>query len=332
MKKRLPDDTVHQFIPLDHPEYVASFLNYWRPQAAIFVESEFWPNLILEARKAVKFMALVNGRVSPKSYDDWIKKPQTIHYVLSAFDLIVAQDRKNAERLNSLSNRDVPTFGNLKNAAALLPADSENLQTLRSQVGGRPNWLAASTHPGEEEAVIATHRSIKSSHPSILTVLAPRHPERGSEVKNLIETAGFKAALRSENATITPDTNFYIADTLGELGLFYRLSEISFVGGSLTDKGGHNPLEPARIGGAILHGPHTFNFVETYEDMRAAGGTALVRNDRELSGALMRLLADEKTRHAMAHAAQTAAESHAERVLQEISDFLLSHLPDDDIS
>jgi 3-deoxy-D-manno-octulosonic-acid transferase len=271
-------------------------------------------------------MALINGRVSPKSYEDWSKRPQTIRYVLSAFDLMLAQDRQNAERLKTLSGRDVPSFGNLKNAAPALPAADGQLAEIRAQVGERPIWLAASTHPGEEETVIAAHKALKASFPDVLTLLAPRHPERGREVRELAAASGLSARLRSLKEPIAPGVDLYIADTLGELGLFYRLSDVSFVGGSLTPKGGHNPLEPARLGGAILHGPYTFNFVETYGEMRAGGGAALVRNDRELATAVRRLLSDEKTRLAMASAAQKAAEASAERVLNEICELILRRL------
>ena len=329
MAERLPAGAIHQFIPLDHPRFVSSFLDYWRPDAAIFVESEFWPNLILEAREKVKFMALVNGRVSPKSFEEWTRKKDTIRYVLSAFDVLVAQDRKNAERLETLSTRSVPTFGNLKNAAPPLPVDETELNTFREQIGARPVWLAASTHPGEEEAVFDTHINLKKKHPSLLTLLAPRHPERGEEVRNIALQAGLVADLRSNEQPIRSETEIYVADTLGELGLFYRLSDISFVGGSLTPKGGHNPLEPARLGGSILHGPYTFNFVETYAEMRGAGGAALVRNERELATAIRRLLADEKTRLAMAAAAQEAAEESAEKVLTEITNLILADLSKD---
>lgn len=326
MAERLPVGAVHQYVPVDHPRFVEGFLDHWRPQAAIFVESEFWPNLILTARARVEFMALINGRVSPKSYEDWSKRPQTIRYVLSAFDMMLAQDRQNAERLKTLSGRDVASFGNLKNAAPALPAAESQLAEIKASIGDRPIWLAASTHPGEEETVVAAHKALKASFPDVLTLLAPRHPERGREVRDLAVASGLAARLRSTNEPISPEVDIYIADTLGELGLFYRLSDVSFVGGSLTPKGGHNPLEPARLGGAILHGPYTFNFVETYGEMRAGGGAALVRNDRELATAVRRLLSDDKTRLAMASAAQKAAEASAERVLNEICELILRRL------
>lgn len=325
MAERLPSGAFHQYIPLDHPRYVSAFLDHWRPQAALFVESEFWPNLILAARERTEFMALINGRVSPKSYEEWTRKPQTIRFVLSAFDVMIAQDNQNAERLSALSGGEVVSYGNLKNAAPPLPAQADAIEALRSEIGGRPVWLAASTHPGEEEAVYSAHATLKSQFPDLLTLLAPRHPARGDEVRALGEAASFSIAQRSRGETIVPETEIYIADTLGELGLFYRISDISFVGGGLTQKGGHNPLEPARLGGAILHGPYTFNFVETYAEMRAAGGAALVRNERELATAIRRLLSDEKTRLAMAGAAQRAAEASAERVLADIAAPIVSH-------
>ncbi len=318
MAERLPKGAIHQFIPVDHPRFVRGFLDYWKPDAAIFVESEFWPNLLVETRRRARFMALVNGRVSPKSYGEWKGKPQSIRYLLSHFDLLIAQDRQNAERLTALSGREVPSFGNLKNAAPPLPGDVREEARLLADLDGRPFWLAASTHPGEEEAIFAAHKTLKAEHPGIVTLLAPRHPERGEEIAALAAASGVAARRRSKGQKIDRQTDIYLADTLGELGLFYRLSNATFVGGSLIEKGGHNPLEPARLGCAILHGPHIFNFAETYADIRGTGGAALVRNDRDLAAAVKRLFADDKTRHAMANAARDAAKASAERVLSDV--------------
>ncbi|CAK9039500.1 3-deoxy-D-manno-octulosonic acid transferase (Kdo transferase) (Lipid IV(A) 3-deoxy-D-manno-octulosonic acid transferase) [Durusdinium trenchii] len=311
MKERLPDGAMHQYIPVDHPLFVKNFLNHWKPDGAIFVESEFWPNLILGARDAVQSMALVNGRISPQSFNDWKRQPNTIRFILSAFDTIIAQDYQNADRLVELSGGAVEMFGNLKNAAPALPADEGQVEGLKSAIDERPVWLAASTHPGEEDIVLAAHKILQKEFANLLTIIAPRHPSRGQEVQELATAKQLLARRRSEGDDITKDADVYIADTLGELGLFYRLCNIAFVGGGVTPKGGHNPLEPARLGVAILHGPHTFNFVETYRDMRDAGAAALVRNDRELATAVRRLLADEKTRSAMSKAAHVAAEASA---------------------
>ena len=327
MAQRLPQDAIHQFVPLDHPDFVEAFLSHWRPDAAIFVESEFWPNLILLSRKAAPFMALINGRMSPGSFRDWKSQPNAIRFILSSFDVVLGQDRQNAERLKILSGKDVGMFGNLKNAAPPLPVDEEQLSCLRDQIGNRRRWLAASTHPGEEEIVIAAHRQLVEEFSDLLTIIAPRHPNRGGEIALLTENADLNPALRSHGDQITDQTGIYIADTLGELGLFYRLSDIAFVGGSITPKGGHNPLEPARLGASILHGPETFNFVETYDGMRKAGGAALVRNDRELAVAIRRLFKDAITRRAMADAARKTAEQNAEVTLREITQELLERMP-----
>ena len=332
MAERLPEGAFHQYIPLDHPDFVRSFLDHWRPDAAFFVESEFWPNLILEARKTTAFMALVNARISPRSFDDWKRQPNSIKFILSSFDIIIAQDYPNAERLSTLSGRPIEMLGNLKHAAAPLPVTDEDLALIKKEISERPFWLAASTHPGEEEITLSAHKQLSERFNGLLTIIAPRHPERGEEVEGLAKEQGLKSARRSKGEAISTDVDIYIADTLGELGLFYRLSDIAFVGGGITPKGGHNPLEPARLGAAILHGPHTFNFVETYRDMRKAGGAALVRNDRELATAVRRLLADEKTRATMANAARDDAESNAERVLAGICDAILEKLPQKDTS
>ena len=328
MASRLPEGAFHQYAPLDHPDYVRKFLKHWRPDAAIFVESEFWPNLVLMTRRTAAYMALINGRVSPKSFADWQSQPNAIGHILSAFDLIVGQDLQNAERLQILSRRAVKMFGNLKNAAPPLPADKEALTTLRSAVGTRPTWMAASTHPGEEIVAIAAHRQLAGDFDSLLTIIAPRHPNRGEEIAAIVKEAGLRVARRSLGDSIKDDTDIYIADTLGELGLFYRLSDIAFVGGSITPKGGHNPLEPARLSAAILHGPETFNFVDTYRDLRRAGGAALVRNDREMATAIRRLLSDDKTRSAMATAAKETAEANAERTLTDIVSALMQSMPE----
>ncbi len=327
MTDRLPAQAFHQFIPLDHPDFVNAFLDHWQPNAAIFVESEFWPNLILTARKRVSSMALVNGRISPQSFNDWKRQPNTIRYLLSSFDTIIAQDYQNADRLVELSGGNVEMFGNLKNAAPALPACDQQISTLKSAIGERPVWLAASTHPGEEDLAVATHDRLKPDFDNLLTIIAPRHPNRGNEAKEIAMEKGLRVGQRSAGDEITAETDVYIADTLGELGIFYRLCNVAFVGGGVTPKGGHNPLEPARLGVAILHGPHTFNFVETYKSMRDVGGAALVRNDRELAAAIRRLMADGKTRDTMSKAAQQAAEVNAEQVLSEICDKLMQTLP-----
>ena len=319
MAERLPRGAVHQYAPVDQPAYVARFLDHWRPDAALFVESELWPNLIAQTHAHGAAMALVNGRISPRSFEGWRRRPAAARTLLGAFSVILAQDEANAARLSALSGREAVLAGNLKHAAAPLPADASALHRLSEAVGGRPCWLAASTHAGEEEAVLDAHRQVARDVPGVLTVLAPRHPQRGDEVARLIEAAGLRYARRSAGDLPSPEDEVYLADTLGELGLLYRLADIAFVGGSLSGTGGHNPLEPARLSCAIVTGPDLFNFTEVYEGMRAAGGCALVRNGRDLSASLLRLLRDAQTREEMAGHASRWAEDAARAVLDDVT-------------
>jgi len=327
MADRLPPPAIHQYAPIDHPAFVTSFLDHWQPDACLFVESELWPNLIHLTRARGIPMALVNGRISPKSYASWKNRKDAARELLSAFSVLMAQDSQNHERLSDLHGGKVHMFGNLKMTAAPLPATEEELARLETQLEGHAIWLAASTHPGEEEIVLSAHQRAVSRFDRLLTIIAPRHPNRGAEIAATCEAMGLNAARRSQGQPITEKTEIYIADTLGELGLFYRLCDIAFVGGSIAEIGGHNPLEPALLKCAILYGPHIFNFADTYRDMRASGGTALVRNERDLSASIVRLLMDTMTREAMAENAESWAVSNAEEVLGDIVDALDPVLP-----
>ena len=322
MAERLPPRAIHQYAPLDQPGYVARFLSHWRPDAGLFVESELWPCLIREARRRGVPLALVNGRISPRSFARWRKRPKAARALLDGFDVLLAQDPANAERLETLAGRAVPTTGNLKHAAPALPVDARALHLLTEAVMGRPAWLAASTHAGEEEDVLAAHAQVAERLPGTLTIIAPRHPSRGDAVAEMLEAAGLPYARRAAGALPGPGDAVYLADTLGELGLFYRLSDVTFVGGSLSGTGGHNPLEPARLGCAIVTGPDLFNFADIYGRMRAAGGAAIVRNARDLAASLLRLLSDPMTRDEMAARAQGWSDEAAAAVLSDVLDAL----------
>lgn len=316
MGMRLPDNAIHQYVPIDQPHFVRSFLDHWKPDAAFFVESELWPVMLGKAAERKIPMALINGRMSPKSFESWQSRKRAARELLSVFDIIIAQNQENAERFEALSERHVGTLGNLKLAADPLPAPEEKVDEVSGWIGDRPRWLAASTHEGEELQVLSAHRQVLAELPNTILFLAPRHPARGNEIEEICKEQGFFVARRSRGEPIGPDTQVYLADTLGELGVFYLLSDISFVGGSFPAIGGHNPLEPARLGCAILHGPQVFNFADTYDAMRQSGSSALVRNERDLAGALGRLLKDEMTRKAMADQAREWSESSAKTVLE----------------
>ncbi|MFZ3334630.1 MAG: 3-deoxy-D-manno-octulosonic acid transferase, partial [Xanthobacteraceae bacterium] len=261
-EQRLPDGTLHQFIPLDAPRFVRRFLDHWQPGLALFVESDLWPNLILSCAERKIPMILVNGRLSERSFSRWRLFPGTIAALLSRFDMCLAQSAADAERYAQLGAPRVMLTGNLKLDVPAPPADQAALKRLKEIIGTRPVVAAASTHPGEEAAIIAAHGRLHAKFPKLLTVIAPRHPNRGETIAEIAKAAGLTVALRSQRVQPMPDIAVYVADTLGELGLIYRIAPIVFMGGSLVGHGGQNPIEAVRLGAAVLHGPHVWNFAE----------------------------------------------------------------------
>jgi 3-deoxy-D-manno-octulosonic-acid transferase len=261
---RLPAGAIHQFITLDAPRFVNRFLDHWRPDLAIFVESDLWPNLIVTSAKRGIPLILVNGRLSERSFKRWRWAPAAIAAVLRCFDLCLAQSSAHAARYRDLGAPRVATTGNLKLDVPEPPADAAALAALNAAVAGRIVIAGASTHAGEETMLIDAHRRLRNSFPRLLTIIAPRHPERGPGIVEIARAANLRAMLRSRGDLPAPDTEIYVADTLGELGLIYRIAPIVFVGGSLASHGGQNPIEPIKLGAAILHGPHVWNFAEIY--------------------------------------------------------------------
>ena len=286
LARRLPELglsqlVTHRFVPLDVPAWAARFLDHWRPDAAGFVESELWPNLLAGCRARGIPAMLINARISQRSFAYWSRVPGFARYVLSGFALIQAQTETYAERLRQLGGFPVTAPGDLKFAAPELPADPAELVRLRTVLADRPVWLAASTHPGEEKVIFAAHRILAKSHPGLLTILVPRHPERGERIARL---AGDISVSRRAAGGALPVSGIWVADTLGELGLFFRLARITFVGRSLVAPGGgQNPLEPARLGCAVAVGPHTGNFESATEILQAAGALARVRDSASLA-------------------------------------------------
>jgi 3-deoxy-D-manno-octulosonic-acid transferase len=292
MGERLPANAIHQFIPLDHPDYCARFLDHWQPDFGLIIESELWPNLILGARARNIPLVLANARLSEKSFHSWQRARRSIGFLLTRFELILAQDLHSAERFRALGAVDVSVPGNLKYDANPLPVDDGALATLREQTGERPLWLAASTHEGEEAVAGRIHARLKAIWPDLLTLIVPRHPARGDAIAKALRTSGLSVAQRSQDEVPDAATDIYLADTLGEIGLFYRLAPIAFIGGSLTETGGHNPLEAVRLETALLFGPHMFNFAEPAADLLNAGAAIQVENEDALGAALERWLAD----------------------------------------
>jgi 3-deoxy-D-manno-octulosonic-acid transferase len=293
---RLPSAAWHQFAPVDLPHWIGRFLDHWSPDLALWVESELWPNLVLGTHARGIPMVLLNGRLSARSFTRWRWFPGLIRPVLGAFTLCLAQDDQQAERLRSLGARRVAMAGDLKAAADALPTDALQLEILGRQIGRRPVWLAASTHPGEEEIIAEVHRELSMIHSNLLTMIVPRHPARGDAIARMLTDRGVRPVRRSHGDPITDRTDVYLADTMGELGLFYALAGIAFVGGSLVAKGGHNPFEAAKLDCAVLHGPHVSNCAGMMAQLDAAGAADTVSNAGELAAAVSALLADPHLR------------------------------------
>jgi 3-deoxy-D-manno-octulosonic-acid transferase len=302
-EQRLPEGTLHQFIPLDAARFVRRFLDHWQPGLALFVESDLWPNLILSCGERKIPMILINGRLSKRSFARWRHLPSTIAALLSRFDLCLAQSADDAERYAQLGAPRVLMTGNLKLDTPPPPVDQAALRRLKDVIGKRPVIAAASTHPGEEATIIAAHKRLQSALPGLLTVIAPRHPARGESIAELAKASGLTVALRSQSAEPSPDVAVYIADTLGELGLIYRIAPIVFMGGSLASHGGQNPIEAVRLGAAVVHGPHVWNFAEIYATLDEAHGAERIDDEAALIARLGAWLNDTPARQTVADTA-----------------------------
>ena len=301
--KRFPPDVIHQYVPYDSPRYVARFLDHWQPSLALFIESDLWPNLILAGAARRLPMVLINGRMSHRSFPRWRRISGTIEALLGRFEVCLAQSEVDAERFAALGSRNVVTTGNLKLDVQAPPADNARLERLMAVTRGRPVIVAASTHPGEEEILIEMHRELARYFPKVLTVIVPRHPNRGEAIVRTIAAAGLHVSQRSHEDLPTATTDIYVADTMGELGLFYRLAPIVFMGGSLVEHGGQNPIEAIKLGAAIVHGPHVFNFTDVYDALDAAGGAKQAETRQAMVQQIGQWLDDPVARQASVEAA-----------------------------
>lgn len=325
MRERLPPGVIHQYVPVDLPQAVGAFLDHWRPDIALFVDSEFWPGLLRGAAARGTRLVLLNGRISAKSYNGWRRARPLIAGLLDCFDLIAARSPEDRERLEALGAAGVLSLGDLKAAVPPLAAEPAELERLQAAIGERPCWLAASTHSGEERMAGDTHRALRARFPALLTLMAPRHPHRGAAIRRELETLGLTVAQRSRGEALTGTTDVYLADTIGELGLWYRLVEIAFVGGSLVAHGGQNLLEPAKLDCAILAGPHTANFARLAAEMIAAGALREVGGPAALTAAVAELLAEPGARQGLAAAAARYAATQAgvlDRIMEALAPLL----------
>ena len=325
MAERLPGDVIHQYVPVDRLAYVRRFIDHWRPNLVLWAESEFWPNLITEVSDRNIPLILINGRISPRSFEGWQNLRSLIRQILKRFTLCLGQTEEDAERLRHLGAPSAKCVGNLKFASLPLPADSENLAELEIALSGRTCWLAASTHPGEEEIIWGSHEENATKFECLLTIIVPRHSNRGAEIAKRLTALGAKVARRSTGELIDKDTQVYIADTMGELGLFFRLCDVVFMGKSLVPLGGQNLREPARLGCAILHGKHMANFDKIAARMNDAGAVQLTPDGDALTATVARLLSNDKLRATLSERARDFAEAEAgvlDNVITELTGYL----------
>jgi 3-deoxy-D-manno-octulosonic-acid transferase len=323
--ERLGDRVIHQYVPLDLKPAVSRFLAHWEPDLAVFAESELWPMTILELGARRVPQVLVNARLSDRSFSSWSKRLWLAEALFENLSLVVAQSEEDGSRFSRLGARPVQVSGNLKADTPPPPVDAESLAVLRRQIGSRPTWAAISTHEGEELLAAEIHGILASRHNGLLSIIVPRHPGRADALEAQFRALGLDVARRSRHDPLTPATDILLGDTIGEMGLYLRLTEIAFVGRSLTAKGGQNPLEPAMLSTAVLSGHEVHNFRDSYDRLIRAGGARLVRDKDMLAGAVNYLLKNADTRRAMMAAgvgAVDALRGSLERTMRALEPFV----------
>ncbi|MEP9348498.1 3-deoxy-D-manno-octulosonic acid transferase [Xanthobacter sp. KR7-225] len=324
--RRAPPGVIHQFMPLDAGPFVSRFLDHWKPDLVLLAESELWPNLLYDLGRRKTPVVLVNGRLSPRSAQRWSRLSRSARALLSRVDLCLAQSEEDGARFRALGAPRVEVCGNLKFDVPAPAAEPQALAALSAAVGARPVLLAASTHAGEEVLALATHKALRKEIGGLLTIIAPRHPERGEEIAALAEEAGLAIALRSAGALPEAGTDVYVADTIGEMGLLYRCAPVVFMGGSLVEHGGQNPIEAAKLGAVVLHGPHVWNFTAIYARFDADGGALPVADIKDLARLTFVMLRDKARRERVAAAARVSVAALGgalERTLSAIEPYLV---------
>lgn len=311
ISQRLPARAFHQFIPLDVPRYARRFVSHWRPDAAIWLESELWPNLLDELKKHKIPAIRLNARLTAKSAAGWNKVADWFGEMLSVFALTLAIGPDDAQRLKTAGARNVQYVGNLKFTAPSPAVDETPLNALRDSISHRPVWLMASSHPGEEEMALRVHAELVKTWTSLLTIIAPRHPRRGDEIEKLIT---LPHARRSRGDVLKPEDAVYLADTMGEMPTLYRAAGLVVMGGSFTPKGGHNPIEPAQCGAATLIGPDTAKCDDIVAELVSANALRKISGEAELIRALTSLLRDTAMRQRMQEAGLVATRQQ-ERIM-----------------
>jgi len=325
MLKRLPNRAFHQYIPVDHPKWTSKFLDYWKPDMVIWSESEYWPNILMGIKERNIPAILLNARMSEESFRKWQWAKSLIGKILSCFSLCLVQNNAEKERLKNLGAKNIKISGNLKYAAEPLPYNKEDLEKLIKAIGNRPSILWAVTHKGEDEIACRIHKELIKETPNLLTIILPRHPERKNEIATIIDNAKLNGCYRSDGELPKDENAIYIADTMGETGLFYSLSRLCIIGGSFIPWGGHNIIEPAQFGCQIFYGSHMHNFISICNEFENAKAVMKLDNIEELTDNLVVALKDSEYFSSMAENAKTLAHKKAnvlDDILQEIEPFI----------
>jgi 3-deoxy-D-manno-octulosonic-acid transferase len=317
----LSDCCIHQYAPLDVYRWCKRFIKYWRPDCSLFLESELWPNLIRATYCGKIKLGLVNARISDKGAKTWNAFPKTIAKILRRFSVVVAQSEYDRKKIQNLINRQVLYFGNLKHASDSLPVNKETFDQIKLEISDKVVFIAASTHFGEEEIIISACKRLRQKH-AVFTILAPRHPKRSGEIEAMCIEAGIKCLRRSQvGDKISADTELYLIDTIGELGTFYALADIALVGGSLIPRGGHNMLEPAKLGCSVMYGPYMHHFKELDQVFRSASASIVVSDADELVNRLIEQIEDKNKLALMQEAAYKIAASQ-NQILEKVTEAL----------
>lgn len=319
MQKRLPERAFHQFIPIDNPIFTTRFVKYWHPDVALWFESEFWPAVLSSIKRKNIPLILINGRISNKTFKRWQQFDFVCKELLGCFTMCLGQSEEDAYRLRVLGAKESVCLGNLKYAGLPLPIDEKAKKDLLKQIGSRKLWLASSTHDDEEIRIAKVHKRLKEKFPDLLTIIVPRHPNRGAEVAEEINKLDLTTALRSKGEKLTTKTDIYIGDTIGEMGLWYSIAKIVFIGGSLIPHGGQNFIEPSRVRDAVLVGPHMHNFTDAMNRAKKADAVMQVTDTLELQEMLEQLLDNENLLEAKCSLAYNWAASET-KVLDGIMD------------
>ena len=329
MAKRLPERAFHQYLPIDNPVFTKRFVRYWQPTIALWFESEFWPATLSTIKKRNIPLILINGRISNKTFKRWQQFEFIIKELLSCFTACLGQSEEDAYRLRVLGAKDAMCLGNLKYAGLPIPVDAEKKKEILEQIGQRPLWLVSSTHSDEEAKIGRFLAELKEKHPHLLTLIAPRHPNRGVEVRDCLrDQYNLNVALRSENEKITAKTDVYIADTIGEMGIWYEISPIVFVGGSLIPHGGQNFMEPSRCRDAVIVGPHMHNFNDAMTRAKRADAIIQVNDVIDLISIVDQLLSNKELLEAKRSLAYNWATGEA-KVLDGIVEKIQGYMEDE---